>query len=111
MPLNRDAAIDYASKHWNRVTDDDKFWTSDEEISVAAKRKSLKAPAAEGWEAFFVSNDDGGRKRRVAPDGERHRRAEADADRDLGPARRLHALRFALPDPPRHRVDRDAARQ
>ena len=60
MPINRDAAIDYARKHWNRVTDDDKFWTSDEEISVAAKRRSMNAPASEGWDVFFVSNGDDG---------------------------------------------------
>ena len=60
MPINRDAAIDYARQHWNRVTDDDKFWTSDEEISVSAKRRSMNAPAAEGWDVFFVSNGDGG---------------------------------------------------
>ncbi len=56
MAIDRKAAIDYAKKFWNRVCDDDKFWTTNAPVSLAAKRKSMSAPAAEGWEAFFVSN-------------------------------------------------------
>lgn len=60
MPINRDAALNYARKYWNRVTDDNKFWTSSEAVSLAAKRRSMGAPASDGWEAVFVSNGDGG---------------------------------------------------
>jgi putative amidase-like protein len=60
MTIDRNAALEYAKKYWNRVTDDDKFWTSNAVVSLAAKRKSMNAPAAEGWEAFFVSNHDRG---------------------------------------------------
>jgi hypothetical protein len=56
MPINRNAALNYARKYWNRVTDDDKFWTSNEVVSLAAKRRAMGAPASAGWEAFFVSN-------------------------------------------------------
>ena len=60
MPIDRKAAVDYAKKHWNRVTDDDKFWTSNAVVPLATKRKSMHAPASEGWDAFFVSNGAGG---------------------------------------------------
>lgn len=60
MPINRQAAVDYAAKYWNRVTDDDKFWISSEAVMLADKRKSMKAPAADGWEAFFVPDGSGG---------------------------------------------------
>jgi hypothetical protein len=60
MPINRNAALNYARKYWNRVTDDDKFWTSNAVVSLAAKRRAMGAPASDGWEAVFVSNGDGG---------------------------------------------------
>jgi hypothetical protein len=56
VAIDRKAAVDYAKKYWNRVTDDDKFWTSNAVVSLAAKRKSMNASAADGWEAFFVSD-------------------------------------------------------
>jgi Putative amidase domain len=56
VSIDRQAAVDYAKKFWNRVCDDDKFWISSSVVSLAAKRKSMSAPAADGWEAFFVSN-------------------------------------------------------
>lgn len=62
MPIDRNAAVAYAKKYWNRVADDDTFWTSDDEIQLADKRKSMNAPAAAGWEAFFVSDGAGGEK-------------------------------------------------
>jgi hypothetical protein len=62
VAIDRKAAVDYARKFWNRVSDNDKFWISSAEISLAAKRKSMKAPAADGWEAFFVPDGSGGEK-------------------------------------------------
>jgi len=60
VPIDRKAAVDYAKKFWNRVADDDKFWISNTVVSLAAKRKSMHAPASDGWEAFFVANGSGG---------------------------------------------------
>jgi hypothetical protein len=60
MPINRKAAVEYARKYWNRVTDDDKFWTADEAVLVIEKREAMDAPASEGWEVFFVSDRQGG---------------------------------------------------
>jgi len=60
VPIDRKAAVDYAKKYWNRVTDDDKYWTSNAVVSLADKRKSMHAPASDGWEAFFVSDGAGG---------------------------------------------------
>jgi hypothetical protein len=62
MSIDRKAAMDYARKYWNRVTDDDKFWTSNAVVSLADKRKSMNAPATDGWEAFFVTDGGGGEK-------------------------------------------------
>ncbi len=56
MPIDRNAAVEYARKYWNRVTDDDKFWTSNAVVSLPDKRRTMKAPASDGWEAFFVSD-------------------------------------------------------
>ena len=60
MAIDRKAGVDYARKFWNRVCDDDKFWISSSVVSLGDKRRSMKAPASEGWEAFFVSNGAGG---------------------------------------------------
>jgi hypothetical protein len=60
VTIDRKAAVEYAKKYWNRVADDDKFWTSNAVVSLANKRKSMNAPAADGWEAFFVSDGGGG---------------------------------------------------
>jgi hypothetical protein len=62
MPIDRNAAVAYAKKYWNRVADDNTFWTSDDEIQLADKRRSMNAPAAAGWEAFFVGDGNGGEK-------------------------------------------------
>ena len=59
MSIDRKAGLDYAKKFWNRVTDDDKFWTSNAVVSLADKRKSMHAPASDGWEAFFVPDSSG----------------------------------------------------
>ncbi len=58
MAIDRKAALEYARKFWNRACDDDKIAisTSYAPVSLAAKRKSMSAPASDGWEAFFVSN-------------------------------------------------------
>ena len=62
MALDRKAAVDYAKKFWNRVADDDKIAISSGQILLADKRKSMKAPASDGWEAFFVSDGAAGEK-------------------------------------------------
>lgn len=62
MAIDRKAAVDYAKKFWNRVADDDKIAISSGEILLVNKRKSMKAPASDGWEAFFVSDGANGEK-------------------------------------------------
>jgi hypothetical protein len=54
MAYKRDDAVKYAAKHWNIPCDDGVFWLSNERISVEAKRKQLKASAADGWQPKFV---------------------------------------------------------
>ena len=60
MSLDRIGAVAYARRYWNRVCDDDKLWITSGVISLAEKRRALRAPASEAWDAFFVSNGDGG---------------------------------------------------
>ena len=62
MSIDRKAAVDYARKFWNRVADDDKFWTTHKVVLLADQRKSMKAPASEGWEALFVPDGTGNEK-------------------------------------------------
>jgi len=62
VSIDRKGAVDYAKRYWNRVCDDDKFWTTNAVVSLAAKRRSMNAPSAEGWEAFFVSDGAVGEK-------------------------------------------------
>ena len=62
MPIDRKAALDYAKKFWNRVTDDDRYWTENAVVLLDDKRKKMDAPAKDGWEAFFVPNGTGGEK-------------------------------------------------
>lgn len=59
MSMNRVAAIDYAKRFWNRPCDDGVFWLSNDVVSVERKRKELKAPVADKWEPFFVSDGKG----------------------------------------------------
>jgi hypothetical protein len=56
MPIDRNAAITYAKKLWNKGCDDEKIAISSGWLNVADKRKEMKAPIAEGWEVFFVAN-------------------------------------------------------
>src|SRR5262249_42642876 len=51
--------LDYAAKFWDRPCDDGVFWLTDREVVVERKRKELKAPAKDGWEARFVPTPDG----------------------------------------------------
>jgi NlpC/P60 family len=60
MPIDRQAAIAYAKKHWNRVCDDEIIAISSGTISVSAKRREMNAPASEGWEVFFLPDAKGG---------------------------------------------------
>ncbi len=57
MGYNRDRAVEYAEAHWNVPCDDGVFWLTNERIVIETKRKELKAPAAEGWQAMFVQGD------------------------------------------------------
>ena len=59
MPIDRDAAIAYARKYWNRMTDDGTFDVGSGPVDVAAKRRKLKAPASDGWEVFFLPDGQG----------------------------------------------------
>jgi hypothetical protein len=60
MPIDRKAAVDYARKYWNRVTDDEKFAISSGYLRLADTRKSMHAPASDGWEAFFLPDGKNG---------------------------------------------------
>ena len=59
MPIDRDAAIAYARKYWNRMTDDGTFDVGSGSVNIAEKRKKLKAPASDGWEVFFLPDGQG----------------------------------------------------
>jgi hypothetical protein len=54
MRYDRDAAVAYAQRYWDRPCDDGIFWRSDSAVDVAHMRKALHAPADDGWEARFV---------------------------------------------------------
>src|SRR5215831_12501612 len=56
MGYDRSAAVKYAEQHWNIPCDDGVIWLTNESINIEAKRKELKAPAADGWQALFVSD-------------------------------------------------------
>jgi hypothetical protein len=62
MSLNRQAAVDYGKKFWNRVCDDGKIWTSSAAVLLADKRKKMGAPESDGWSAVYVSDGSGGEK-------------------------------------------------
>jgi len=57
MAFDRDKAINYADTHWNIPCDDGVFWLTDGAVVVEQKRKELKAPLADGWQAMFVKGD------------------------------------------------------
>lgn len=59
MGFNRTKAIDYAEKYWDRPCHDGVFWLTDQEVMIERKRKELKAPAKDGWEARFIPHQDG----------------------------------------------------
>ncbi|WP_372899194.1 hypothetical protein [Stieleria sp.] len=54
MALNRSAALEYAAKYWNKPCSDGYFMLSDKAVRISQKRKELKAPESDGWEARFV---------------------------------------------------------
>ena len=57
MAFDRDAAVKYADRHWNIPCDDGVFWLTNDVVKIEAKRKELKAPAADGWQPMFVKGD------------------------------------------------------
>lgn len=59
MPFDRNAALTYASKYWNRACDDDRVAIESGSVPINDKRKAMDAPRDKGWEVYFVS--DGGR--------------------------------------------------
>jgi len=59
MAINRAAAFDFAKRFWNRPCDDGIFWTADAPVSIAQKRRELRAPESDGWEALFIPNGEG----------------------------------------------------
>jgi hypothetical protein len=62
MPIDRNAAMDYARKFWNKLTDDDRFAHHNAGlVNVADARLKMKAPKKD-WEGIFLSNDKGGEK-------------------------------------------------
>jgi len=62
MPINRNDAMDYAKKFWNKLTDDDKFaHHNDGIVNVTHARLKMKAPKNE-WEGVFVSDGKNGEK-------------------------------------------------
>jgi hypothetical protein len=70
MPFNRADAVKFADKHWNIPADDGIFWLSNQGVSIAQVREKnvigtpywKKAPAADGWQPFFVDDGAGGEK-------------------------------------------------
>jgi hypothetical protein len=53
---DRAAAVGYARKYWDRPCDDGIFWRTDYAVEIAKVRKTMRAPASEGWEARFVKD-------------------------------------------------------
>src|SRR6185312_8537277 len=70
MSFNRSDAVTFAEKHWNIPADDGIFWLSNQGVSIAQVREKnvigtpywKKAPAADGWQPFFVDDGAGGEK-------------------------------------------------
>ncbi|HVZ89748.1 MAG TPA: hypothetical protein VHG72_22500 [Polyangia bacterium] len=59
MRYDRDAAVAYAQRYWDRPCDDGIFWRTDYAVDVDKIRKTLSAPAKDGWEARFVPDGRG----------------------------------------------------
>jgi hypothetical protein len=70
MPYKRDDAVKFAEKHWNIPADDGIFWLSNQGVTILDVRQKnvigtpfwQKAPAADGWQPFFVDDGGGGEK-------------------------------------------------
>jgi len=58
MSLDRAKAIAFARKHWTIPCDDGLLCLDNEVLTIEHKRRELRAPAAEGWEARFVRYTD-----------------------------------------------------
>jgi hypothetical protein len=54
MAYDRDKAVKYADKYWNIPCDDGVLWLTDEQFLIDMKRRELRAPVADGWQAMFV---------------------------------------------------------
>lgn len=54
MRYDRDAAVAYARRYWDRPCDDGVFWRTDRAVEVEKMRGVLGAPAKEEWQARFV---------------------------------------------------------
>jgi len=70
MPFNRNNAVKFADKHWNIPADDGIFWLSNQGVVIEQVRQKnvigtpfwQRAPAADGWQPFFVDDGNGGEK-------------------------------------------------
>jgi hypothetical protein len=68
MSFNRNDAVKFADKNWN--VPDKSFWLSNQEVDIEQVRRQnviptpfwQKAPAADGWQPFFVNDGLGGEK-------------------------------------------------
>jgi hypothetical protein len=60
--LDREDAVKYAAKYWDRPCSDGYFMTAQKAIYIDQERKRLNAPASEGWEAVFVPEFSAGGK-------------------------------------------------
>jgi hypothetical protein len=70
MGFDRKKAVDFADRHWNTPADDGLFWLSNEAVTIDRVRVAnviptplwKQAPAADGWQPFFVDDGSGGEK-------------------------------------------------
>jgi hypothetical protein len=61
LAINRNGALAYAKKYWNRACEDGRIGTAaDPDVKVDDFRKDFNAPAEAGWDAYFVSDGDRG---------------------------------------------------
>src|SRR6201999_2476739 len=56
VPFDRNNALSYANRYWNRACDDDRVAIESGAVSVNDKRKAMDAPRDKGGEVYFVSN-------------------------------------------------------